>query len=89
MPLTFHHLVPKSQHRRPWWRKRYDKRKRASGIDVCQDCHSAFHRFATEAELARELHTLELLLAHPSIGTFVRWVATQQGRHRTARPRRR
>jgi hypothetical protein len=89
MPLTFHHLVPKSQHKRTWCRKAFDRETRQRGIDVCRDCHSAFHRFASESELARRYATLEALLAHPEIGTFVRWVATQSGRHRTATPRRR
>lgn len=87
MPLTFHHLVPRSQHRRTWCRRRFDKEARQAGIDVCQDCHSAFHRFVSEAQLAREHHTVDALLAHPEIGRFVRWVATQSGRHRTRTPR--
>jgi len=88
MSLTFHHLVPKSQHRRTWCKRRFDKEQRQSGIDVCRDCHSAFHRFATESELARAYHTVEALMAHPDIGTFVRWVSTQKWRHRTAPKRR-
>ncbi|MCA9490246.1 MAG: hypothetical protein KC621_09985 [Myxococcales bacterium] len=89
MELTFHHLVPKSQHKRSWCRQRFDRDQRNRGIDVCRDCHSAFHRFVSEAELARSYHTVELLLAHPEIGTFVTWVSTRSGRHRTAPPRRR
>jgi len=88
MPLTFHHLVPRSQHKRSWCRKQFDRDARQQGIDVCRDCHSAFHRFATEVELARRYHTVEALLAHEDIGRFVRWVSRQSGRHRTA-PRRR
>jgi len=87
MDLTFHHLVPRSQHKRAWCKRRFDKQARQQGIDVCRDCHSAFHRFVSEADLARNHHTLEDLLAHEQIGRFVRWVATQRGRHRTAPPR--
>jgi len=89
MRLTFHHLIPRSQHRRKWCRRRFSKEERQRGIDVCRDCHSAFHRFASEGELARTLNTVEALLAHEQIGRFVRWVAGQSGRHRTAPPRRR
>jgi hypothetical protein len=87
MPLTFHHLVPRSQHKRTWCRRRYDATERQRGIDVCRDCHSAFHRFATESELARNHATLETLLEHPQIARFVQWVSGQSGRHRTASPK--
>lgn len=89
MRLTFHHLIPCCQHRRNWCKRRYSKAQMQTGIDVCTDCHSAFHRFATERELAEHHFTVETLLTHPEIGRFVRWVSGQRGRHRTAPPRRR
>ncbi len=37
-------------------------------------CHKQIHALLTETELARSHHTVEALLAHPGIATFVAWV---------------
>ncbi|MBV1776140.1 HNH endonuclease [Burkholderiaceae bacterium DAT-1] len=38
-------------------------------------CHKQIHARFTEAELARQYNSVEALLAHPDIQTFVAWVA--------------
>ena len=87
LPLTFHHLIPRSQHRRTWCKKRYTKAERDQGVDLCRDCHGAVHRFESESSLARNFCTVPALLDHPEIGKFVRWVATQHGRQPVRPPR--
>ena len=45
-----------------------------SGADA-NDCSVMIPR---EKELGRNYHTIDLLLAHPEIGKFVRWVSKQR-----------
>ncbi|MEQ8767902.1 MAG: hypothetical protein RL885_28620 [Planctomycetota bacterium] len=84
-PLTFHHLIPRSLHSNKWFKKRYAREELQRGIDICRDCHSAIHRFASEKELGRDWNTVEALLAHEEIGKFVRWLRGRDsaGRIRT------
>ena len=79
MPLTGHHLRPRSQH----------ARLRASGFTlaelstvlmVCRQCHNAVHEHIDEATLASAYHTADLLLGHAGVLAFVRWAAKQRSR---------
>ena len=40
-------------------------------------CHRQIHALFTEAELARDYHTVEALLAHPAVAEFVAWVSSR------------
>ena len=77
-PLTFHHLVPKSQHRRTWCRKRFTREERERGIAICRPCHNGIHALYSEKELARSLNSLDLLLDDEAIRRHVAWVAKQK-----------
>lgn len=56
-----HHLVPKS--------------KGGTQTEFLHRiCHRQIHALLTETELARQYNTLEALLAHPEIASFVQWV---------------
>ena len=71
-PLTFHHLIPRKNHRNKWFRKRFTREEmQTRGIDVCRKCHSYLHRVLDEKELGRNYNTREALLAHPLIAKFV------------------
>lgn len=59
-----HHLVPKSKGGR-------------STTYLHRVCHRQIHAVLTENELARRYATLEDLLAHPDIKTFIAWVKTK------------
>lgn len=59
-----HHLVPRSQGGR-------------DTVLLHRMCHRQLHALFTEAELARELHSIERLRAHPAMARFLRWVATR------------
>lgn len=54
-------------------------------------CHDKVHSVFTEAELARDYHTIEKLLAHPEMEKFARWVAKRPPEYRSGNrgPRRR
>ena len=79
MPLTQHHLVPRSQH----------AAHRARGVTqahlsrtlaCCRQCHNAVHEAADEATLAASYASRDALLGHPAIARFVAWAAKQRGR---------
>ena len=59
-----HHLVPKS------------KGGRATTY-LHRVCHRQIHAVLTETELARQYATVDALLTHPAIATFVDWVKTK------------
>jgi hypothetical protein len=59
-----HHLVPKSKGGR---QTEYLHRV----------CHRQIHALLTESQLARQYATVEALLAHPELQTFVAWVKTK------------
>ena len=56
-----HHLVPKS-------------RGGSQTEFLDRICHRQIHALLTETELARQYNTVEALLAHPEIASFVGWV---------------
>jgi len=86
IPLTFHHLVPRTLHSRKWFKKTFSKEELSSGIDVCCDCHDAIHRFIPEKLLGTNYNTLDKLLSHDKVSNFVRWVSTKGGTHSTTQP---
>ena len=87
--LTFHHLIPRSQHSNKWFRKNFTRERMAEGIDLCRDCHSAVHQFIPDRkQMGRYYNTREKLLAHPHVANFVGWVSRRStNRVRTRRVR--
>lgn len=77
-PLTFHHLIPRKMHRRPRFRRRYDKQTLGAGIDLCRPCHRGLHRLYDEMTLAERLNTLERLKADEAVARHVAWVRRQR-----------
>eukprot|EP01012_Entosiphon_sulcatum_P027967 TRINITY_DN3377_c0_g1_i1.p1 TRINITY_DN3377_c0_g1~~TRINITY_DN3377_c0_g1_i1.p1 ORF type:complete len:214 (+),score=56.68 TRINITY_DN3377_c0_g1_i1:50-691(+) len=82
MPLTFHHLIPKTTH--AWYRKHgeFTEKQLSSGIDICRPCHNAVHTFADHRTLAEQYNTLERILELDSIQKFIQWVRKQPIRKR-------
>ncbi len=77
--LTFHHLVPKRVHAKPWARQRYALEVlRTRGIWVCRSCHSFLHRQFDERTLGERLDSLEALRAEPSIARHIDWASRQR-----------
>lgn len=59
-----HHLIPKSKGGR---HTEY----------LHRICHRQIHALFTETELARQFNSVEALLAHPDMASFVAWVKTK------------
>jgi len=85
MPLTWHHLIPKTTHRK--MSRNYSYKEMATrGIWVCRPCHSAIHRTHDNMELAEHFNTVEALEECPTLQKWVKYAAKQrpttvQGKH--------
>ena len=72
---TEHHLIPRCCHSNKWFKKRFSREQMFTTVSLCRECHSAIHRFVPrEKDLGRHYNTLEKLMEHESINTFVHWV---------------
>lgn len=73
--LTEHHLIPREMHNKKWCQKMFssEERKQRKAL-VCQDCHAAIHTFIENKELAKEYNTVDKLLRHDKLLSFVNWV---------------
>ncbi|CAN0321321.1 unnamed protein product [Ectocarpus sp. 12 AP-2014] len=77
MPLTRHHVMPKSTHKR-YRKKGYSDAVLHRTIAICRPCHSAVHRAHDALALAERFTTVEELLADETIGRFVAWARKQR-----------
>lgn len=68
-----HHLIPKLK-----------GGKHGPIVVLHEICHGKIHSVFTEAELARDYHSIELLLAHPEMAKFVRWVSKRPPSYRSS-----
>jgi 5-methylcytosine-specific restriction endonuclease McrA len=76
--LTFHHLIPRTLHKRKAFKKHYSREVLNQGIAVCRPCHTGIHTAYEEIYLAKHLYRLELILADPTLNTHFKWVAKQK-----------
>eukprot|EP00811_Abedinium_folium_P003018 NODE_12779_length_1204_cov_11.697307.p1 GENE.NODE_12779_length_1204_cov_11.697307~~NODE_12779_length_1204_cov_11.697307.p1 ORF type:complete len:375 (+),score=117.74 NODE_12779_length_1204_cov_11.697307:124-1125(+) len=86
MKLTFHHLIPKDRHS-AYLGKRLPKGIEGEptrvflnsyGVTICRCCHNMVHSIASNELLATQYNSLEKLLEHAFIQTWVRWVGAQR-----------
>jgi 5-methylcytosine-specific restriction endonuclease McrA len=76
--LTFHHLVPRKLHRRPYYRKHFTREALNTGVDVCRLCHDGIHDLYDEKRLAKDFASLEALLGDEALRRHVDWVRKQK-----------
>lgn len=83
VPLTYHHLIPRSTHDRVLKRGWHTEDKLNSVAWLCRACHSFVHRLATNEELAKSYYTVDLIRVggldedpdkRGEIEGWVRWV---------------
>ncbi|TDL23483.1 hypothetical protein BD410DRAFT_162826 [Rickenella mellea] len=83
IPLTYHHLIPRSVHDKVLKRKWHPESMINSVAWLCRQCHSAVHGVASNEKLAREYYTVELLLGREDIQKWKKYAAKQRyGRRR-------
>jgi len=78
VPLTYHHLIPREVHRKVLKRGWHREDMLNSVAWLCRPCHSMVHRVATNEELARHYHTVELLLEREDVKKWAAWVGRQK-----------
>ena len=77
MPLTFHHLFPRTTHKK-MMKKGYEKKELCVGIMVCRPCHSAIHRFIDEESMSAQYYSLEKLLEHQKVQDWIPYIAKKK-----------
>ncbi len=78
-PLTEHHLIPRSLHSTKWFEKNFTKQEMKTRIVMlCNDCHKAVHDFENEKTLGREFNTKDLLMNHPKVSNFIKWISSRR-----------
>jgi hypothetical protein len=77
--LTFHHLIPKSQHKNKWFKKNFTKEQMNQGIDICKDdCHKQIHILISEKELGKNYNTVQKLLSHKEVKKYIKWLKDRE-----------
>jgi hypothetical protein len=75
VPLTYHHLIPRSTHDKVLkrgWHEEWELNKVAW---LCSACHRCVHRVASNEELARYWDTVEKLKEREDIQKFTGWLS--------------
>ncbi|KAI0321739.1 hypothetical protein OF83DRAFT_1161619 [Amylostereum chailletii] len=78
VPLTYHHLIPRSTHAKAIKRKWHPAGRLNAVAWLCRPCHSAVHHVANNEDLARNFYTLDLLLEREDIQRWRRYAAKQR-----------
>ena len=78
-PLSFHHLIPRKNHRRNYFKRSFDKDDmKTRGAWLCSLCHRTLHRTYSEQELGKTLNTLDAIRAQPEMQSFLQWAKKQK-----------
>ncbi|MCJ1477105.1 hypothetical protein MMC13_005776 [Lambiella insularis] len=73
IPLTYHHLIPKQTHEKAIKRQWHDEWRLNSVAWLCRACHCFVHRIASNEELAKDLWTVDLLMARQDVQSWAKW----------------
>ena len=71
-----HHLIPKLK-----------GGKIGETVLLHHICHKEIHASLTEAELARDYHSIDALRQHPRIAKFINWIKETASQFQFARPK--
>ncbi|KAF2730443.1 hypothetical protein EJ04DRAFT_555402 [Polyplosphaeria fusca] len=74
IPLTYHHLIPRSTHAKVVKRGWHAEEQLGSVAWLCRACHSFVHGVAGNEELAREWWSVGLLMGREDVKEWVKWV---------------
>ncbi|KAL6714030.1 hypothetical protein ACLMJK_008524 [Lecanora helva] len=73
VPLTYHHLIPRSTHAKCLKRGWHQEWELDAVAWLCRACHGFVHRVAGNEELAREFWSVERLVGREDVGRWRRW----------------
>jgi hypothetical protein len=82
IPLTYHHLIPRSTHVKALARKWHTKDQLNNVAWLCRACHTFVHGLASNEVLAKELYTVELIEDREETGRWVGWIGRIRWRKR-------
>ena len=75
LPLTRHHLIPRSHHNKIRTQRNFSREKMSTDIAMlCRHCHSQIHRIFDNHELANYYYTIARLQQHSDIQKFIHWI---------------
>jgi hypothetical protein len=78
LPLTRHHLIPRSQHQKRYARERFTREELLTRVTwLCAPCHKYLHSVFEERELGGTLNSLERLRDHPEVQRFAAWLGAK------------
>ncbi|CAG7852748.1 SubName: Full=Uncharacterized protein {ECO:0000313/EMBL:CCA74432.1} [Serendipita indica DSM 11827] len=78
VPLTYHHLIPRSTHDKVLRRKWHPPEMLNVVAWLCRPCHTAVHRSAPNEDLARYYYSVELLMERESIQRWAQYASRQR-----------
>ena len=70
LQYTVHHLIPRAK-----------GGNHGPKALLCQTCHRQVHTLFTEATLAKDLYSIELLKSNAKVNKFVKWIRKQKRTH--------
>ncbi|KAJ7075309.1 hypothetical protein B0H15DRAFT_792009 [Mycena belliarum] len=78
IPLTYHHLIPRATHAKALKKKWHPASMLNAVAWLCRPCHTVVHQIATNEELARSYHSVDLLLEREDIQRWGKYASKQR-----------
>ncbi|KAG8813238.1 hypothetical protein FRC19_002536 [Serendipita sp. 401] len=78
VPLTYHHLIPRSTHDKVLKRKWHPPEMLNVVAWLCRPCHSAVHKSAPNEVLAQHYYSVELLMQRESMQRWADYASRQR-----------
>ncbi|KAJ6589455.1 hypothetical protein B0H19DRAFT_923850 [Mycena capillaripes] len=78
VPLTYHHLIPRSMHTKVLKKKWHPTSMLNSVAWLCRPCHTVVHQVATNEDLAQNYYTVSLLLQRDDIQRWGKYASKQR-----------
>lgn len=82
VPLTYHHLIPRSEHKFVLKRGWHPKEELSRAAWLCRPCHSFVHRLMNNRDLARLGDTVEKLLKYEETLKWRDWIGRMRWKER-------
>ncbi|KAJ7759581.1 hypothetical protein B0H16DRAFT_594809 [Mycena metata] len=78
IPLTYHHLIPRSTHAKVVKKKWHPPSTLNSVAWLCRPCHSVVHHVASNEDLAQNYYSIPLLLQREDIQRWGKYASKQR-----------